>query len=1260
MLRYSRMKAKLRLVFSITIFFGSFYAMAQKQYWKSISADVRFKSVSVQDISIRGKVFELDLEPFQKELKSASSPKNLGSIIYLPNGEGTIIAFKIWETPVFHPDLARKYPDIKSYSGQSLDNKYRVKLSSSQKGLQGMIVGLEGHKDFMEPVIGQTDLYVVYGKQSTATKRFDCDTEELHWTAQKTLAPLVDSQTVRKFRIAVSVSGEYTNYHGGTTADALAAINATLTRVNEVFETDLGVTLELVPNNDLVIFTDQATDPYTGDLNVEVQNTLTSAIGEANYDVGHLFHQVGEGEDNGNAGFVGAVCQNDIKGSAFSSAYIPEGDLYDIDYVAHELGHQFGANHTWSFDSEGTGVQAEPASGSTIMAYAGIVPGENVASNSDDYFHYNSILQITDYLETVACGESTVLSNSPPMVTPIGNFTIPKGTAFVLEGSATDSDVGDVLTYTWEQIDDGIVTTSTFGPENPTGANFRSLPPTTDPKRYFPKLSRVAQGNLTQTAPAVNTVWETVSNIQRDLNFAFTVRDNAVGGGQVVADLLEVNVASAAGPFAITSQNTNETYGAGSVQEVTWDVANTDSSPINTHTVDVLLGLDGGNTFPITLLEGTLNSGSAEVQMPGDATTAARIMVKASDNVFFAVNASDFTIEGSQMILAFQKLSHVVCQPDDVAIPFVYQTFSGFSETATFSADVPLGLAAAFSPAQASADDTAVTLTLSNTAGISPGVYPVTITAMSASVTKEVVVDVIIKNAAFTNVVLETPTDGALDALISAQFDWEADPSYTGYDIQIATDAAFSTIVESATVSVESYMAENLERQTTYFWRVRPSNECGVGAFGAPFVFTTVGIDCQTREAGNLPVAISGFGTSTVTGSIGFFDDLPISDINVRLELDHTWLSDLIIDLVSPSGTVVPLVSGACGSMDNINAVFDDDGTDIACLGNPAISGVVKPVGSLSSLIGESAGGIWTLVVEDGFDEDGGSLKEFSLEICAEGIFRPDGDGDGVFDDGDDLCLGTPVGVEVDTSGCPVNRLSTDNFLIEIQSETCRNNGDGSITITATNTELAYMAVLDGGEAVLTSDFSEAHTFQNLPSGIYSLCVAGTDGMVIYQEVCFDIVVSEPEILSVSTLRQQGILSLTMQGGSLYNVELNGLVEQTEDSEIQLGFKEGLNTLRVYTDLPCQGVYEDSFMVSFSGIVYPNPIGYRTKVFVGREIGKADIEVFSADGRLVMADTKEVDGNEFEMDFSALPAGTYYMKILGATSMALEFKMIKK
>lgn len=279
---------------------------------------------------------------------------------------GKAVAYEVKEASVLAPELARKYPDIKSFKGVAIDNPSdQLYLSISHKDIQATIVHNDERPNQFLQKTGK-NRYALYSRTARDHKDVDfiCSTkDEISVNTKNLTAKPVDEQVLRKYRIAISATAEYTQFHGGTVADALAAINATITRVNQVFETDLAVTLELVANNDDVIYTNTSTDPpYNGSLALlgsQAQRTLDTEIGVANYDFGHVLHR---GENGGNAGFIGGVCTNGQKGSAYSSGQQPEGDIFDIDFVAHEMGHQLGANHTWSYELEGTLVQVEPGS----------------------------------------------------------------------------------------------------------------------------------------------------------------------------------------------------------------------------------------------------------------------------------------------------------------------------------------------------------------------------------------------------------------------------------------------------------------------------------------------------------------------------------------------------------------------------------------------------------------------------------------------------------------------------------------------------------------------------------------------------------------------------------------------------------------------------------------------------------------------------------------------------------------------------------
>lgn len=1254
------MDTKLRLVLKITILFFSFCGLAQQSYWRREGAGNTFSSSALKRIDVKkATIYTLSSDQLSKTLKN--TPAGRGTVAYFPDETGEIIPYQVTETPVMAPSLAAKYPGIRSYTGRSLRNaEEHIRFSMSHKGIESMQVHADGRNStFIQKVAGTADQYLLYQRDdlSDMAKEFICYTgSALEKGAAVSAMKLVDDQMLRTYRIAISATGEYTQFHGGNVVDALAAINATLTRVNEVFERDLGIHLELVANADQVIFTDANTDPYELNLNSEVQETLTSVIGEANYDVGHLFH-----EDNnaGNAGFIGSVCRDNQKGSGYSSSLVPQGDVYDLDYVAHEIGHQFGANHTWAYESEGTDVQAEPGSGSTIMGYAGIVQGNNLQPNGDDYFHYYSIQQITEYVKGISCGVATAIPDNPPVIIPAGDFVIPKGTAFVLTGNATDPDVTDVLTYAWEQIDVGVVSASSFGPDNAIGANFRSLKPTSSPARYFPRLSEVIKGNLTQTNPTINAAWETVSEIERDLNFALTVRDNVTGGGQVVSDLVNIRVLNNAGPFEVVSQQSGETYDAGSIQTVSWNVAGTNQGQVNAQLVDIFLSTDGGLSFPVQLADATPNDGTQEVLLPGLATNKARFMVKADDNIFFAINSVDFTILQAPMVLQFASIEYDVCQPDELIIPFSFETFGGFNEEVSFSvAGAPAALGIAFSPDTVLTGTDPVTLSITNTDQVSPGNYSLAVTATSASQSKVVLLQVQFLDGSFSPVTLTSPENGAPDTSVTLQMEWNADPSATLYDLEIATDAGFSNIVETANVHFTRYLPTTLQESTTYYWRVKPENNCGMGPFSVVSSFTTVSINCQEYTADNLPIAISAIGTPTIESVINISDDLPVSDVNVGVNLDHTFVGDLIISLISPSGTEVVLTSNFCGESGNIDAVFDDDGNLFVCGINPALSGLVKPPGSLASFKGESSLGAWILRIFDSAPADGGALNDFTLELCVEGQFRPDADGDGVFDDGDDLCLGTPPGTEVTLDGCPVYRFAADTFTLAIESESCIPSNNGSIEVTAA-ASMDYTISVDGPGTNITEDFTKVYQLGSLSAGAYSVCITGTDGSIVYVPYCFEAVVSEPEPLSVvaklSVDGRQALLQLS--GADVYLVELNGVTRQIGGEEAVIDLKEGANTLKVNTLQPCQGTYEE-VLITRQPIVFPNPFHDELTVLLGVD-EEVMVWIYSAEGRQLEQRSYRASSGKLVLDFSGRAPGLYLLKI-EAASIKGTFKVVKR
>jgi subtilisin-like proprotein convertase family protein len=1322
------MKTKLHYVLFISFFLLTFSISSQQNYWNETNLKEGTQDISLKNLDDSNyKVYQLDNINFKEQLIGApirgqfSGKSN--TIVSFPNESGKIENFRVIETPVLSQELSERYPNIKTYLGFSIKNPgTRIRFSVTPLGINAMTSYRNREISFLSPATKISNgQYLVYNRAAklNATKSFECLTEDTFVPKRENILSNRDAndQILRTLRIAISTTGEYTNFwddgnagNGDAQADALAQVVSTLNRNNEVFEVDMAVTFTLVTGTELV-YPDAATDPYTGSFNSELQSTLTSVTGEANYDIGHLFHF---GGNNGNAGCIGCVCVDGQKGSGFSSHTFLDNDggsymtdFFDIDYVPHEIGHQMGANHTWSFSSEGTGVNSEPGSGTTIMGYAGITGSNDVQDHSDPYFHYHSIDQIMDNLDIRTCWTSTTITNNPPVANAGNDYTIPQGTAFILKGASTDADGGDTHTYTWEQIDDGITTSANFGPTKLTGATWRSRPPSNSPNRYMPILPRVIAGGLTETNPIEsvdNSTWETVSTVARDLNFALIVRDRSETNGtgqmpQSSFDAMTVTVDDSSGPFIVTSQTTNETWAVCSNQTVTWDVANTDIAPISTANVNILLSIDGGLTFPFTLASNVPNNGINIVTIPASTTTTqARIIVESSNSIFYAVNSSDFTIIEVDFILSASNPSIDICQPDDAVYNFTYNTFCGFSETTTFSVNnTPTGASVTFNPTSASVDGTNVTITVSNTGTVTTGNYTISVvgTAPSSTYNTDVILNVF--SSTINATTLNLPLDNATDVSAMVQLEWTADINVVDYLVEVATDSGFTNIVDSATLQTTSFTNTMLGANTQYYWRVTAINQCGSAAPSAVFNFTTENIICNIFNSTDTPLNIPDNDTTGITSVLNIpdIDAVNINDVNVTINITHTWVGDLTISLTSPNGTSVVLSNTNGGSGNNYtNTIFDDDAVNNIGSGVAPFTGSFSPDEALSVFNGEFSSGNWSLLVVDGAGADTGSIDSWSIEICGSPPTDSDGDGfndnvdncsaiananqadfdnDGLGDvcdpdidnDGilnaDDLCNDTPLGTTVGVDGCLVFTLPATNFSLLINSEVCRNNDDGNITITALEI-YNYTAQLTGNGLDISNAFSTSTSFNGLAAGNYMVCIT-VENQAIYEQ-CYNIVITEPEDLSV-TSRVDSLtsrLNLELSGGINYTIELNGIITNTTESEISLTLSQGINQLTVRTDKDCQGVYRETINNSLQLIVYPNPIvnGNDLNIFSGdTSIEKIDVTIYSLLGKSLLSQPVSLNHGKASLNISSLSTGMYLL-VINTGKEQVTFKVLKK
>lgn len=651
------MKKQLLSVLTMLIF-GFGYAQTPINPWSTSTSTSNKMTLNSGISTTNFKTFALNLDALKESLKSVNergkTTNRKTTIIKFPSPDGTIESFKVVEASVLHPDLVAKYPGIKSYAGQGIDDPTAtIRFSlSDQRGFHGMILSGNKGMSYIDPDAFSRNSYNVYARRDLGNmiSEFECLTEDnikLPSLSDRTDVQKTNDKKLRKYRLALACTAEYGNHFAGSGTDAqkraniLAAMNVTMTRVNGVYERDLAITMEIIANNDAIIyFGSTSSDPWSGEYNSKTQQTIDANIGDANYDIGHLFVKAG---NNGNAGCIGCVCTSGSKGSAFTSRTTPSGDPFDIDFVAHEIGHQFGGYHTMNTCSRsGSGAtEVEPASGSSIMGYAGIC-SSNVQNNSDAHFAYVNIRDISANVQSgtsSSCAQVINLSNNAPSANAGADYSIPKSTPFILRGQGSDPD-GDAITYTWAQNDPerapgngSPASTWTVGPM------FRARLGSSSPDRYMPQISDVVAGNLTPT-------WEVVPSVARTMEFSLVVRDNKAGGGQTDDDLMTVTVVNVT-PFTMSVPNTAVTWNVGQSQNVTWNVGSTNSAPINCANVNILLSTDGGLTYPVTLLSNTPNDGSATITVPNNVSSNCRIMVAAADNIFYDISDTNFSIAGA-------------------------------------------------------------------------------------------------------------------------------------------------------------------------------------------------------------------------------------------------------------------------------------------------------------------------------------------------------------------------------------------------------------------------------------------------------------------------------------------------------------------------------------------------------------------------------------------------------------------------------------
>ncbi|WP_299617607.1 reprolysin-like metallopeptidase [uncultured Tenacibaculum sp.] len=650
---------------TLILLFISIYVGHSQSTWKKITPkNISAKSKQIkpnEDLPNKYGLFSLDLSVFKNKLKIKA--RGINQSIFLPDNNGNISEFTIKETSNFNEELSPEFGFIKSYSvTKKSDNKTTGKLSVGSDGVHLTLYSLDKPTVYLDPHTKDNETYILYSRNDldhNNRSSHSCNVLGNNRNGKnyfgKIKHRILNDGVLRTYRLALACTGEYAQFHinnqgvrSGTEAEqraaVLSAMNTTMTRVNGIYERDIAVHMNivLVGGTNPLINLDPVSDNLDNNdsfaLINQNQTLCDNVIGSANYDVGHIF-----ATGNGGIAYFRSVCDNDVKAGAMTGWDSPLDDPFDIDFVAHELGHQFGGNHTFNGDTgscvggnRNDETAVEPGSGSTIMAYAGICSPNNVQNNSDDYFHTISVQQMLSFVQnSTPCSVNSNTGNNAPTADAGLDYSVPRRTPLILRGSGSDNDASANLTYCWEQVDNEIVI-SPPASTSTGGASFRSLSPTTSPNRYLPELETIVSG-------AFFDFWEVLPEVAREMNFTLTVRDNQSGGGSVAFDNMKISVIDVK-PFEVTTPSTEVSWDGATTQTIIWDKSTTDQAPINCRNVRIKLSTDGGVTFPTTIVNSTPNDGIENVIIPNLPTTQARIMIEAVDNIFYNVNSTNFTI----------------------------------------------------------------------------------------------------------------------------------------------------------------------------------------------------------------------------------------------------------------------------------------------------------------------------------------------------------------------------------------------------------------------------------------------------------------------------------------------------------------------------------------------------------------------------------------------------------------------------------------
>jgi subtilisin-like proprotein convertase family protein len=1008
----------IKKVIQLLLIFTPVMVFSQSVWKKANESEINLRSTDIREvIPTKYQTFSFDAKAFDAIVSQAPSEfSKEGSrnqtTIDLPLPDGQLATFMVWQSPVMEKELAEKYPQIKSYKGYQLGNKGVVaRFGIGPNGFHAVIKSDEGTV-YVDPysLRNQHHYMSYYTSDHIDNSLYDrvlCGTKDE--VAHDKKGPKwgtetrnrADKMELRLYRLALACTGEWGTVRG-TKENALAEMVTFIDRANVIFETELALRLVLIAKNDELIFLDPDTDPYTSadeGLVILGQNgsVLNAKVGENAYEVGHVFSRCFDvgGVAGGNictpGKGAGVTCHN---GNSVTNGVVL--------IFNHEVGHQMTASHTFNrcgdTDQLALGTAYEPGSGNTILSYAGACGSDNLGVPREAYYHVASLDQMLSFTnspgsDAYSCAEKVDINNFVPVIDmPYENgFFIPKSTPFFLTASATDEN-NDPMTYTWEQFDNL--------PSVPLGSPvgncplFRSYKDQSNPTRFFPNTQDLLAGRFTQPT-------ELLPTYGRDLTFRFVVRDNNPMGNASVWEELAFKVAPNAGPFRLTSPFNNFRAKIGDAVKVTWDVNNTDIAPVNCKEVDIYISYNGSFDFKgsnmILVSKSTPNDGEEDIIMPNRTTVNARIVIKASDNVFLTTSIFNSIIETPETPSIFVDVTESVkstCLPENVSYTFSTLGLGGLTDNIKFEvlSGLPTGAVATFTKDAVLAGETN-TLNLDLSGAIGTNEYKIVVRAFAPGFdTLDRIIQLKTTGTDLSNIELQSPPNGINGLGPTQIYQWETKVDATEYTLEVATSPDFSpsNIVISRTQTGTSFPSNTfLDKATIYYWRVRSNNVCKDGDWSEINAFNTEALSCALIKSGTVSVNIPGNGLPVIEYPIEVTAEGIVSDVNLKNIMGtHQRVGDLVTYLVAPSGKEALVWSRKCSTISSFNVGADDQSNNFfQC---PINAGnIYRPESPFSVFNGESIKGQWKFRIEDKVAGSGGKLTNLDLELCANIILNP-------------------------------------------------------------------------------------------------------------------------------------------------------------------------------------------------------------------------------------------------------------------------------